>query len=316
MDQTEVKGQTGNWEHALIRELALGAITEQRRARRWSILFRSVAVIYVLVLSAFYLSSQWEEGSLSSETHTALVDVDGVIGSDPQASADSVITGLRAAFKNDKTKAVIMRINSPGGSAVHAGYINDEMFRLRALHPNIPVYAVITDICASGGYYIAVAANKIYADKASLIGSIGVAMDGFGFVGTLERLGIERRLHTAGTHKGFLDPFSPANPEDAKHLQVVLDRVHQQFIDSVIKGRGDRLKSDPALFTGLVWSGEQSLNLGLIDAMGSSGFVAREVIGVENIVDFTHREHYFDRWAKQLGAAAAKVFMNPIPALR
>ena len=316
MDQTEVKEPVGNWEHALIRDLALAAITEQRRARRWSILFRSVAVIYVLVLSAFYLSNQWEEGSLSAETHTALVDVDGVVGSDPQASADSVITGLRAAFKNDNTKAVIMRINSPGGSAVHAGYINDEMFRLRALHPNIPVYAVITDICASGGYYIAVAANKIYADKASLVGSIGVAMDGFGFVGTLERLGIERRLHTAGTHKGFLDPFSPANPEDSKHLQAVLDRVHQQFIDIVKKGRGDRLQSDPALFTGLVWSGEQSLNLGLIDALGSSSFVAREVIGAENIVDFTHREHYFDRWAKQLGATAAKVFMNPIPALR
>ncbi|MGH8467802.1 MAG: S49 family peptidase [Gammaproteobacteria bacterium] len=316
MDQTELKEQAGNWEHALVRDLALAAITEQRRARRWSILFRSVAVIYVLVLSAFYLSSQWEEGSLSSEAHAALVDVDGVIGSDPQASADSVITGLRAAFKNDKTKAVIMRINSPGGSAVHAGYINDEMFRLRALHPNIPVYAVITDICASGGYYIAVAANKIYADKASLVGSIGVAMDGFGFVGTLERLGIERRLHTAGAHKAFLDPFSPANPEDSKHLQVVLDRVHQQFIDIVKKGRGERLKSDPALFTGLVWSGEQSLNLGLIDALGSSGFVAREVIGVENIVDFTRREHYFDRWAKQLGATAAKVFLNPIPALR
>jgi len=316
MDQTEIKEQAGNWEHALIRDLALAAIAEQRRARRWSILFRSVAVIYVLVLSAFYLSSQWEEGSLSSETHAALVDVDGVIGSDPQASADGVITGLRAAFKHDKTKAVIMRINSPGGSAVHAGYINDEMFRLRALHPNIPVYAVITDICASGGYYIAVAANKIYADKASLVGSIGVAMDGFGFVGTLERLGIERRLHTAGAHKGFLDPFSPANPEDSKHLQAVLDRVHQQFIDSVKKGRGDRLKSDPALFTGLVWSGEQSLGLGLVDALGSSSFVAREVIGAENIVDFTHREHYFDRWAKQLGATAAKVFMNPIPALR
>ncbi|MFH0341517.1 MAG: S49 family peptidase [Chromatiales bacterium] len=316
MDQTEVKEQAGNWEHALIRDLALAAITEQRRARRWSILFRSVAVIYVLLLSAFYLSSQWEEGSLSAETHTALVDVDGVIGSDPQASADSVITGLRAAFKSEKTKAVIMRINSPGGSAVHAGYINDEMFRLRALHPNIPVYAVITDICASGGYYIAVAANKIYADKASLVGSIGVAMDGFGFVGTLERLGIERRLHTAGAHKGFLDPFSPANPEDSKHLQVVLDQVHQQFIDIVKKGRGDRLQSDPALFTGLVWSGEQSLNLGLIDALGSSSFVAREVIGAENIVDFTHREHYFDRWVKQLGATAAKVFMNPIPALR
>ncbi|MGH8521460.1 MAG: S49 family peptidase, partial [Gammaproteobacteria bacterium] len=263
MDQTEVKEQAGNWEHALIRDLALAAITEQRRARRWSILFRSVAVVYVLVLSAFYLSSQWDEGSLSSEAHTALVDVDGVIGSDPQASADSVITGLRAAYKDDKTKAVILRINSPGGSAVHAGYINDEMFRLRKLYPNIPVYAVITDICASGGYYIAVAANKIYADKASLVGSIGVAMDGFGFVGTLERLGIERRLHTAGTHKGFLDPFSPANPEDSKHLQVVLDRVHQQFIDIVKKGRGERLKSDPGLFTGLVWSGEQSLNLGL-----------------------------------------------------
>lgn len=314
MEKTEVRDPVENWEHALIRDLAMAAVREQRRARRWSILFRSIAVIYVLVLSSYYFSGRW--GETSSAAHTALVDVDGVIGSDPEVSADNVITGLRDAYKDEKTKAVIMRINSPGGSAVHAGYISDEMFRLRKLYPNIPLYAVITDVCASGGYYIAAAANKIYADKASLVGSIGVAMDGFGFVGTLERLGVERRLYTAGENKGFLDPFSPAKPEDNKHLQGVLDRVHRQFIDAVRKGRGDRLRSDPALFTGLVWSGEQSFKLGLIDALGSSSYVAREVIGVENIVDFTHREHYFDRWAKRLGASAAKLFMNPIPALR
>ncbi|MGH8574495.1 MAG: S49 family peptidase, partial [Gammaproteobacteria bacterium] len=250
------------------------------------------------------------------EGHTALIDIEGVVGSDPEASADNVVTGLRKAFEDARTKGVILRINSPGGSAVHAGYVNDEVYRLRAKYPDIPVYAVITDVCASGGYYIAVAANRIFADKASLVGSIGVAMRSFGFVGTLDRLGIERRLWTAGEHKAFLDPFSPAKPEDVDHLKGVLSQVHRQFVDVVKKGRGERLKDDPSLYSGLVWTGEEGIALGLVDALGSSSYVARDVIGAEDIVDFTHQEPLLERLSDGLGGAVAKVLARSVPVIQ
>ncbi|VFM98195.1 MAG: protease-4 [Candidatus Kentron sp. G] len=226
-------------------------------------------------------------------------------GSD--ASADRVISGLRSAFKDKNTKGVVLRINSPGGTPVQAGYINDEIGRLRDEYPDIPLYAVVTDICASGGYYVAVAADRIYADKSSVIGSIGVLVNGFGFVGAMEKLGVERRLLTAGKHKGFLDPFSPADPEEVSHLQSVLKEIHQAFIDTVRKGRGDRLRGEESeLFNGLVWSGKQAIRLGLADELGSSSYVAREVIGAEEIVDFTWERDYLERFAERFGAAVTE----------
>ncbi|MGH8582171.1 MAG: S49 family peptidase [Gammaproteobacteria bacterium] len=305
-----------DWERQLISALAQSALVEQRRTRRWGIFFKCLTFAYLSIFLTMALSKHWGSDSTSSGLHTALIDIQGEVGSDPQASADAVVSGLRAAFKDSNTKGVILRINSPGGSAVHAGYIADEVFRLRSAHPAIPIYAVITDMCASGGYYIAVAANAIYADKASLVGSIGVAMNGFGFVGTLERLGVERRLVTAGAHKGFLDPFSPLNPQDLDHLKGVLGQVHRQFVDVVKKGRGDRLKEQPELFSGLIWSGEQGVALGLVDALGSSSYVAREVIKAETIVDFTQKQDYLDRFVERFSTTAAKALVGGIPAIR
>lgn len=295
--------QNANWERNLINRLVLAGLNEQRRARRWGIFFKSLLFIYLFVLLLMYIPNDW--GAASTKRHTALIDIQGVIADDAQASADNIIGGLRAAFKDENTAGIILRINSPGGSPVQSGYINDEIKRLRGKYPKIPVYAVITDVCASGGYYVAVAADKIYADKASLVGSIGVLMDGFGFVGTLEKLGVERRLYTAGTQKGFLDPFSPARPEDVNHVQGLLGNIHQQFITTVKQGRGKRLKEDVDLYNGLVWTGEQGVALGLVDQLGSSGYVAREVIKEPNVMDFTPRENYFDRLAERIGIAFA-----------
>lgn len=300
--QTESSSEP-NWERATINKLLLSVFEEQRKARRWNIIFKSLLFVYLFALLVLYFPRDFGDGLLTADQHTSLVEVRGIIASGEEANADNVITGLRDAFKDKKTKAVILRINSPGGSPVQSGYINDEVFRLREQHPTIPVYAVITDICASGGYYIATAANEIYADKASLIGSIGVVMDGFGFVGTMEKLGVERRVWTAGKNKGMLDPFSPLKIEDSDHIQGVINSVHQQFINVVKKGRGNRLKTDANLFTGLVWTGEQGLELGLVDALGSSSYVAREIVGAEKIVDYTPRQQFIDRFAKRLGTA-------------
>jgi protease-4 len=246
----------------------------------------------------------------TSGSHTALVELSGVIAPTSEASADRIITALRRAFEDEGTKGVILRINSPGGSPVQSGYINDEIKRLRTLHPETPLYAVITDICASGGYYVAAAADKIYADKASLVGSIGVLMNGFGFVELMEKLGVERRLFTAGDHKGFLDPFTPTNDEEMEHVRSMLGDIHNQFIETVKAGRGDRLKSEKDTFSGLIWTGERSVEMGLIDALGSSSYVAREIIGEENIVDFTAHEPYFEKLAKRFGASASAQFMD------
>ena len=306
---------TATWERDLIEKLVSGALVEQRRARRWSVFFKIALLAYLLVLLVLYLPWSSVTESLDGE-HTALIEVNGVISSDSQASADRVITALRAAFEDKNTLGVILRINSPGGSPVQAGYINDEMVRLRENHPDIPLYAVITDVCASGGYYVAAAADKVYADKSSLVGSIGVLSNGFGFVGTMELLGVERRLFTAGENKGFLDPFSPLKPHEVDHFQRVLAEMHQQFIEVVRSGRGDRLVDDDKLFSGLIWSGAKSVELGLVDALGSSSYVAREIVGAENIVDFTPKRSLIERLAERTGAAMASVLWQQAGAAR
>ncbi|MCC7412805.1 MAG: S49 family peptidase [Gammaproteobacteria bacterium] len=304
-DTRQTEATAHNAEAIFMREFARAALDEQRRTRRWGIFFKSLFFLYLVALLIASAPSDWLRISVGQK-RTALIEITGLIADDAQASADNVVTGLRAAFEDDRTKGVIVRINSPGGSPVQAGYINDEIFRLREEHPDIPVYAVITDICASGGYYVAAAANEIYADKASIVGSIGVRMDGFGFVEAIDKLGIERRLLTAGEHKGFLDPFEPLKPDEVEHVRGVLEEIHRQFINTVLRGRRDRLLDDEKLFSGFVWTGEQGLRLGLVDALGSASFVAREIIGAEDIVDYTVREDYLARIGRSLGAALAQ----------
>jgi len=296
-----------NWERSVLEKLALSAIQEQRRSRHWSILFKTLGFLYLFIV--LFLAAGWfGSDGVSIMEHTALVDLQGVIASD-QASADSVIASLQGAFEDKKTKGVILRINSPGGSPVQAGQIYDEIRRLRALHPKIPLYAVVDDICASGGYYVAVGADKIFVDKASIVGSIGVLMDGFGFTQTRQKLGVERRLLTAGENKGFLDPFSPVDPKQAAFAKQMLEEIHGQFIGVVREGRGKRLQETPEMFSGLVWSGEKSIQLGLADALGNVESVARDVIKAEDIVDYTQREGLAARLASRLGASAAKALM-------
>lgn len=291
------------FERRLVDRLSFEFLREQRRARRWGIFFKLLAVIYVTVLLVVSMPNMARLQAFTDDRITALVDVQGVIAHGSEASADNVVRGLRDAFEDGATAGVILRINSPGGSPVQAGYINDEIYRLREEHPDIPLYAVIEDVCASGGYYIAAAADRIYADKASIVGSIGVRMDSFGFVESLDKLGVERRLLTAGENKGFLDPFLPLDPAHVEHVNELLGQVHEQFINTVLKGRRDKLADDPAIFSGLFWSGERSLALGLIDEFGSAGRVAREVIGAEDIVDFTRRDYSLEGLLKRGGTS-------------
>lgn len=302
------------FEQKMVNELAREMLSEQRATRRWNTAFKVFIALYLLVLliMAIYNSSGLATGNISSDGHTALVEINGVISASSEANADYVITGLRNAFENENTKGVIIRINSPGGSPVQAGYINDEITRLKKEYPDTPVYAVITDICASGGYYIAAAADQIYADKASIVGSIGVIMAGFGFVDAIEKLGIERRVLHAGDNKALMDPFSPLQAEEVKHFDGLLKEVHQQFIDVVKEGRGDKLDQSADLFTGLVWTGQDAINLGLVDELSSSSKVAREVIEAEDIIDFTFRESYLDQFTKNLGAAIYNAFVSNI----
>jgi len=259
-----------------------------------------------------FLGMGWlkKAGDKTTGKHTALVELRGVIASDTQASADNVTSGLQAAFKDGNTQGVVLRINSPGGSPVQAGYINDEIKRLRGLYPNIPLYAVVEDICASGGYYVAAAADKIYVDKASIVGSIGVVMDGFGFTGTMEKLGVERRAIAAGANKKFLDPFSPVVPAQKEFAEKMLAEIHEQFIAVVRQGRGKRLKEMPDIFSGLVWTGPKSIELGLTDALGSVDSVARDVIKAEDVVDFTPHENIAERVARRFGAAMAEALVK------
>jgi len=303
--------ESDNWERGVIEKLAISALQEQRRARHWGIFFKLLTFGYLFIILFIFMG--WmgrSDAALSTGKHTALVDLQGVIASDSAASADNLIPSLQDAFKDKDTQGVILRINSPGGSPVQAGQINDEIRRLRAKYPAIPLYVVVGDVCASGGYYIAAAADKIFVDKASLIGSIGVLMDGFGFTGTMSKLGVERRLITAGSNKAILDPFSPANPAHTEYFKQMLAQIHQQFIDVVRQGRGKRLKETPDTFSGLVWNGEKGVEIGLADGYGSLESVARDIIKAEKIVDFTMKENFADRLAKRFGAGVMSSLMK------
>ncbi|SFP79669.1 protease-4 [Nitrosomonas cryotolerans] len=308
MNNLESKNE--NWERKLLEKLVFSSINEQKRTRRWGIFFKSLFFIYLFILLSLGLGWIGNSGVRIADKHTALVNLHGEISADSISSANNVNSSLREAFKDKNTQGVVLRINSPGGSPVQAGYINDEIRRLRTEYPKIPLYAVITDICASGGYYVAVAADKIFVDKASLVGSIGVLMDGFGFTGTLEKLGIERRLLTAGENKGFLDPFSPADPKQKDHAREMLKEIHDQFIGIVQQGRGDRLKDTPEIFSGAIWTGEKSIELGLADALGSTEYVAREVIKSEYIVDYTAKEGIAERFAKRFSEVSMNILSN------
>lgn len=299
-----------DWEKALVNRVVLDHLEEKRRGRRWGIVFKLLTFAYLTFLLVLLWPDNFIKSVKKGEKHTALVEIKGVIAPETNASADRIVTALRKAYEDENTKGIILRINSPGGSPVQAGYINDEIKRLREKHPDIPVYAVASDLCASGGYYVAVAADEIYVDKASLVGSIGVRIGTFGFVEAIHELGIERRLLTAGQNKGILDPFSPL-PEDQKtFLQGVLDQLHQQFIDVVREARGDRLKGGEEVFSGLFWSGEDSVALGLADGLGSSGYVARELIGAEEIVEFSTKKKLLERFADRLGASIADALLD------
>ena len=292
------------FEQTLVNQIAREFLAEQRRARRWNIAFKLFIALFMLLFLSIYLFGKIDisPGKLTDGKHTALVDIQGIIANSEQARADYVTASLRAAYEDSNTAGIILRINSPGGSPVQAGYVNDEINRLKNEHPDIPVYAVIGDLCASGGYYIAVAADKIYADKASLVGSIGVIMSSFGFVDAIEKLGIQRRVYHAGEYKAFLDPFSPEQDEELDHLDQLLDGIYQQFVQAVREGRGDRLVEDERIFSGLIWTGEQSMELGLVDSLGNADYVAREVIGAEEIVDFTYQDTLLEQFSREIGA--------------
>jgi protease-4 len=310
-DEWKASGSAGGDERAwkLLEKTLQASVVEQRRARRWGIFFKLLVFVYLFGgLVLFSPALKLGKSASSAKAHTALIEVRGMIMADEEASADNIVGSLRAAFEDEKTKGIVLRINSPGGSPVQSGYIYGEIRRLRGEHPDIKVYAVISDLGASGAYYIASAADQIYADKASLVGSIGVTAATFGFVGVMEKVGVDRRVYTSGEHKAFLDPFQPQKAEETRFWQGVLETTHKQFIDSVKKGRGERLKVEghPELFSGLIWSGEQALELGLVDALGSSSYVAREVVGAKDIVDFTRQENPFDRFTKKLGASVAE----------
>lgn len=289
------------WERRLLEKVALEAVREQRARRKWGVFFKFAGLAYLLLL--LFLFFDWGESSSPGDgRHTAVVHVHGVIDSSGEGSARNINEALQAAFKDAATAGVILRINSPGGSPVQAGIVHDEIRRLRSEFPQVPLYVVVEDLCASGGYYIAVAADKIFVDKASIVGSIGVLMDGFGFTGTMDKLGVERRLLTAGENKGFLDPFSPQDEKQKAHAQVLLGEIHRQFIEVVRKGRDQRLKETPEMFTGLMWTGTQSIQLGLTDGLGTVGSVARDVIKAEKLVDFTVKDNLAERLAKRLRA--------------
>jgi protease-4 len=289
-------------ERGALERLLLAHLIEQRRSRRWSVFFRALGFIFLFTVLLLVVNFEGDE-FVSTGPHTSLVDLQGEIGGDNGMSADDLIDALDNAYEDRHSKAVVMRINSPGGSPVEAGQVYDEIMRLKAKYPKVPFYVVVDDLCASGGYYIAAAADKIFVDKASLVGSIGVLMDGFGFTGAMKKLGVERRLLTAGKHKGFLDPFTPINSVEEAHAKAMLEEIHQQFISAVRRGRGKRLKETPEMFSGLVWNGTRSIDLGLADALGSLNYVAREVVKAEDILDYTPQPDLAERLARRIGSS-------------
>ena len=294
-------GPAPGWERAALEKLAFASLEEQRIARRWRNFFRLAWLSFFVVLAWVALHRGSPTNDVS-KPHTALVEITGEIASGGEASADVVLTAVRSAFEDEGALAVVLLINSPGGSPVQAGIINDELLRLKAQYKK-PVYAVVEETCASAAYYVAVAADRIFVDKASVVGSIGVLMDGFGFTGLMDKLGVERRLMTAGENKGFLDPFSPQTDRQRMFTQAMLDQIHAQFITAVKAGRGKRLKETPETFSGLFWTGQQAIELGLADQLGNLDFVAREVVKAEDIVDYTRRENVAERLVKRFGAS-------------
>ena len=292
---------TPSWGQATLEKWAFAALEEQRLARRWRTFIRFCWLVVLIVAGVLTLYKN-TGSSTSSGVHTGVVEIKGEISADSDASAEWINQALKDAFEDENTKAVVLLINSPGGSPVQAGMINDEIRRLKAKHKK-PVYAVVEETCASAAYYIAVAADNIYVDKASIVGSIGVLMDGFGFTGIMDKVGVERRLLTAGENKGFLDPFSPMSKTQKAFALLMLEQIHQQFIGVVKEGRGNRLKESPDLFSGLFWTGQQSIELGLADELGSLDYVAREVVKAEDLVDYTKRDNVAERLAKRFGAA-------------
>ena len=316
--RSELPGHiTPGWEQKAIEGLALSALREQRASRRWKTFVR-VSWLLFFVVVAWLLFHRTQPAATTSTSHTAVIDIKGEIAEGADASAESIVAAMRSAFEDDGAKAVVLLINSPGGSPVQAGIVNDEIFRLKAKHKK-PVYAVVEETCASAAYYIASATDQIFVDKASIVGSIGVLMDGFGFTGLMDKLGIERRLLTAGQNKGFLDPFSPMPDNQRAYAQALLEQIHQQFIAVVKKGRGARLKETPEIFSGLFWTGQQAIGLGLADHLGNIDYVAREVVKAEEVVDYTQHDNVAERLAKKFGAAMGAAAIHALqgtPVLR
>tara|TARA_B110000879_G_scaffold76128_1_gene106109 strand:- start:6975 stop:7913 length:939 start_codon:yes stop_codon:yes gene_type:complete len=309
--------QDSNWERQALERIASAGLIEQRRSRRWGIFFKTLGFLYFsLFLIGIFAIDGGDYGASSTQPHSAMVRLDGIIAEGQSASADQINQALRNAFANEFSKAIIIKINSPGGSPVQSAQINKEIRRLKARHPEKKVYAVVDDICASGGLYVAVAADLIYADESSIVGSIGVRMDGFGFVDAMAKLGVERRLLTAGEHKAMLDPFAPVDSFEKNHLQGLLDSIHEEFIAVVKAGRGDRLVADADLFSGLFWSGRGALELGLIDGLASADEVARNLIEAEDIIDYSIKPSVLDQFAGRVGAALAASLSLISPQLR
>ncbi len=312
----------GEWERETLSRLATAALVEQRRSRRWGILFKSLVLLYLFVVlfAVLNVGPLMPSDQRDGGPHTAVVDVSGLIVPGADASADRVIQGLESAFADPNTRGVLLRINSPGGSPVQAGMVYDAIGRLRGQHPDTPVYAVATDLCASGGYYIAAAADRIFANQASMVGSIGVRIGGFGFVEAMEEVGVERRLITAGENKALLDPFLPQEPQEVAHLEGMVDQIHQQFVTAVERGRGDRLAENPPvdLFSGLVWTGARAMDHGLVDELATPAQVARDIVGAERMVDFTPRKDLLQRFSDRIGATLAHTIKSDLlaPALR
>jgi protease-4 len=303
-----------SWERETLEKVLLASIAEQRKARLWGIFFKSLLMIYLAV--ALWLGAQpfMDQGEVGGKGHTAVIDVAGMIAPGQPASADTLIRGIKAAAEDSGTKGIVLRMNTPGGSPVQAAYVYDEIRRLKKLKPELPIYAVVADLCASGGYYIASATDKIYVNNASVVGSIGVIMGGFGFVDAMGKLGVERRVMTAGQHKAIMDPFAPVDPVAQAHLQSVLEAVHRQFIDAVKQGRGERLKNNPDLFSGLVWTGADGIKLGLVDEVGDLRHVAEDVIGAKKTVNFTPDQDLLDRIGHRFGAAFGQALSSALNA--
>ena len=297
----DTPGNDPQWERQLLEKIAFASLKEQKARRHWGIFFKLATLAYLIAV--LVLVVDWgDPEKLVDGKHTALINVHGTIEATGDASAEKINGALQSAFGDKGTAGVIMRINSPGGSPVQSGIVHDEIRRLRSKHPDIPLYVVVEDLCASGGYYVASAADKIFVDKASIVGSIGVLMDGFGFTGAMDKFGVERRLLTAGANKGFLDPFSPQDEKQKAHAQILLGEIHRQFIEVVRKGRGTRLKETPEMFSGLMWTGSQSIVMGLADDFGTVDSVARDLIKADTILDYSVKENIAERFAKRLGA--------------